>query len=97
MVRRIVKMQFREDLVPEFLMLFEAYKERIRSAKGCCGVELLRSSADPDVFFTYSKWETENDIEQYRKSELFGEVWPRTRALFAAPPEAWSTEIIVDL
>ena len=31
-------------------------------------------------------------IEKYRKSELFGGVWKKTKACFCAPPEAWSVD-----
>ncbi len=50
------------------------------------------------MFFTYSHWNREEDLETYRKSELFQTVWSDTRKLFRAAPTAWSltdqTEVI---
>ena len=48
-------------------------------------------------FFTYSYWDSENDLNNYRKSELFNEVWTFTKKLFNAKPEAWSVEKLVSL
>jgi len=38
-------------------------------------------------------WESEEALNAYRKSELFGSVWPKTKACFANPAEAWSTTL----
>jgi quinol monooxygenase YgiN len=92
MIVRIVKMTFREDRTEEFLAIFEASKQLIRSMPGCTHLELLNDRSSPAIFFTYSCWESEEALENYRKSELFGKVWTKTKALFDAKPEAWSTE-----
>jgi heme-degrading monooxygenase HmoA len=41
---------------------------------------------------TYSIWENTDALENYRKSDLFKEVWSQTKMLFAAPAQAWSLE-----
>ncbi len=90
MLIRIVKLSFRTEAVPDFLALFEEYRERIRHQPGCTHLELWQDRHEPSVFFTYSHWEEEQDLERYRHSELFREVWGTTRSFFAAKPEAWS-------
>jgi heme-degrading monooxygenase HmoA len=45
---------------------------------------------DEQVFFTYSKWESEADLNHYRFSAFFKETWTKTKMLFAAQPNAWS-------
>lgn len=97
MVKRIVKMTFREESVPAFLKLFNHYRMHIRNAEGCSSLELLHSADQPSVLFTYSTWESEEHIERYRTSPLFREVWPLTRLLFEAPAEAWTVHVIHDL
>ncbi len=94
MVRRIVKMTFRPESCQEFLDLFDLYKQDIRFSPGCESLELLRLAHDGNIFFTYSTWLGEEYLEQYRHSATFAEVWPRTRALFAAPAEAWTVDVI---
>ena len=94
MLVRIVKMTFKVEGVQDFLDLFDAYKEQIRSQEGCSRLELIRDIHREHVFFTYSFWEDESYLEKYKDSEVFGQVWPKTKALFSEKPEAWSTRQI---
>lgn len=94
---RIVKMGFQEDKVDAFLDNFEEVKENIRNFPGNRFLELYRDKNDPTIFFTYSYWETEADLENYRKSELFIEVWTFTKQLFRQKAEAWSVDKLVSL
>ena len=90
MIIRIVQMTFREDAVAGFTTLFHERKDTIRAFAGCTHLELWQDSKRPNVFFTYSHWDTEADLDHYRFSEFFKDTWGKTKALFAAPPQAWS-------
>ncbi|KAA5533314.1 antibiotic biosynthesis monooxygenase [Taibaiella lutea] len=92
MIVRIVKMEFQEDKVTDFLQLFEERKERIRHFEGCKHLELWRQSGKSNIFFTYSHWNAESDLDHYRFSDFFKDTWQLTKALFAAKAEAWSVE-----
>lgn len=92
MVTRIVKMTFKPETTMDFVNIFNQYKEQIRAAEGCRHLKLLREKKDGFVFFTYSKWEDEAFLEKYRHSEIFAEVWPKTKMLFAERAEAWTVE-----
>ena len=94
---RIVKMSFHEENIPAFLENFELMKTKIRNAHGNRLLELYQDKNDACVFFTYSYWETEEDLENYRKSVLFNDVWAFTKKLFNAKPEAWSVDKLVTL
>lgn len=83
-------MEFEEDRIPDFLKLFAASREKIRSFPGCTHLQLLQDEADPCVFFTYSHWSGEDDLNNYRDSELFRTVWRNTRKLFRSAAKAWS-------
>jgi len=82
-IERIVKMTFRTDAIDEFL--------------DCNGLKLIRSVDKDNILFTYSKWNTPEDLENYRNSELFKETWSYVKQLFEARAEAWSTEIVAEL
>ena len=97
MIRRLVKLTFREEEVPAFLALFERTKDRIRNFPGCRHLELWRECDQPNVFFTFSIWDSQSDLDQYRSSELFGQTWKQTKALFAAPPQAWSLDLQIQV
>lgn len=92
MVVRIVKMTFAPEHVVRFEELFAGWKDRIRAFPGCRHLELLHDVADARVFFTYSHWDTPADLEAYRTSDVFSEVWPTVKPLFAAPTEAWTLD-----
>ncbi len=94
---RIVKMSFHEEHIPAFLENFELMKNKIRNSEGNRFLELYQDKYDNGIFFTYSYWETEEDLENYRKSELFYDVWTFTKKLFNAKPEAWSVDKLVSL
>lgn len=90
MIIRLVKMEFQESHIDDFLKVFEASKDRIKSFSGCRHLQLLRDDSDPGVFFTYSHWESNHDLENYRNSDLFKSVWGDTKKLFRSSPQAWS-------
>jgi autoinducer 2-degrading protein len=94
---RIVKMSFHEENIPAFLENFEIMKDKIRNAEGNRYLELYQDKNNPCIFFTYSFWETEDDLENYRRSPLFDEVWRFTKKLFNDKPEAWSVDKLVSL
>ena len=79
-------MSFAEENIPAFLENFEIIKDKIRNAPGNRLLELYQDKNDKCIFFTYSYWETEEDLENYRKSELFNTVWAFTKKLFNDKP-----------
>jgi quinol monooxygenase YgiN len=89
---RIVKMHFREEKIGAFLDLFAEVYPAISSFPGCDGVKLLRDRNVDSIFFTYSTWKDADALEEYRQSELFGNTWKQTKALFAHKAEAWSVD-----
>lgn len=90
-------MSFHEENIPKFLEYFDVMKEKIRGAEGNLFLELYQDKNNPCIFFTYSFWETEQDLENYRQSALFDDVWTFTKKLFNDKPEAWSVDKIVSI
>lgn len=94
---RIVKMRFQEDKIETFLENFNQVKNQIRNFEGNRLLELYQDKNDPRIFFTYSYWDFESDLEKYRQSDLFKGVWKFTKTLFSDKPEAWSVDKLVSL
>jgi quinol monooxygenase YgiN len=94
MIVRIVKLSFHPENIPAFLENFDQIKSQIRNSAGNRFLELYQDKQNPSIFFTYSHWETEQDLENYRKSAFFDEVWSFTKKLFNDKPEAWSVNKI---
>ena len=97
MILRIVKLTFQKEYIPDFLEIFEESKHRIRTSKGCNFVELYQDQTNECVFFTYSCWDDVYDLDQYRNSSFFKDVWGRTKILFSDKPEAWSVSKLQSL
>ena len=94
MIKRIVKLTFREDAADTFIQIFQQSKATIKQQKGCSHLELWRDTQQSATFFTYSYWDSEEDLNTYRQSDFFAKVWPRTKALLAEKPLAWSVQLI---
>ena len=94
MLIRIVRMTFRPEEVDAFLKNFEANKQAIRNSPGCSHLELWQDDHEKNIFMTYSHWESEIALNQYRDSQLFKSVWTFTKTLFADRPVAFSLKKI---
>ena len=90
MLIRIVKLTFKPENIASFERIFESSKPKILAFPGCTFLELYQDINHSNVFFTYSFWEDKSNLEAYRNSDFFKEVWQNTKALFSDKPEAWS-------
>ena len=90
MIVRIVRMEFEADKLDTFEQIFDESKDSIRSFPGCHYLALYSDAQYPNIRYTYSHWESQTHLDAYRKSTLFGQVWPRTKRLFSAKPLAYS-------
>lgn len=90
MLVRIVKMSLHSKFIKEFQEMFEEKKDFIKNSHGCNLLELYQDKNNPTIFFTYSYWEHENDLENYKNSDFFKKVWAQTKTYFNDKPEAWS-------
>ena len=90
MIHRIVKMTFDPEKIADFLSVFQANKGDIRASNGCYHLELWQDTEQSNVLFTYSVWESEEALENYRQSDVFRDTWSQTKAFFIEKPAAWS-------
>lgn len=85
-------MRFRKTEILPFKKLFKEVQIPIQSCNGCISVKLLQSKDDPQLMFTLSKWDDDQDLENYRQSELFKSTWKKTKQMFEDKAEAWTLE-----
>ena len=90
MLIRIVKLTFKPENIASFERIFESSKSKILAFPGCTFLELYQDINHSNVFFTYSFWENESNLEAYRNSDFYKDVWQTTKTLFSDKPEAWS-------
>lgn len=77
----------------DFQDIFKKVSPLIRNFEGCSSLELLREKKDGHIFFTYSTWRSEEDLANYRSSELFAVTWEQVKKIFSAEAEAWTTTV----
>ena len=94
MIKRIVKMSFELEEVEKFKSIYELNWHKIKGFEGCLHVELLQDRSSPSIFFTYSNWESEKHLNNYRDSIVFKTVWASTKVLFNQKPEAWTLNVL---
>ena len=97
MLIRIVRMTFQTDKVEEFKNIFNSIKQKIRTFPGCNHLELHQDYHSENIFSTYSHWENDEALNNYRNSELFIEVWEQTKTLFLEPPLAFSNKQVEEV
>jgi len=92
MITRIVKLTIDEAHIFDFRLAFRDNHNRIVGFPGCSDVRLVHDLRNPCVHFTISVWDAESDLDNYRHSEVFEEIWSTVKPWFSAKAEAWSTE-----
>lgn len=90
MLIRIVKLSLKPERKHEFLTFYANSESFIKKQPGCLDVQLLQSMTDDNELFTYSKWASEDDLNAYRNSDFFRDLWPRVKPCFSAKAAAWS-------
>ncbi len=90
MITRIVQLYFNEEYQQEFENKFPEFKQIVLSFEGCKSV-VLKKSNDKSCYFTISEWESEDHLNNYRKSKKFELVWKILKANFSHSPKAWTT------
>ncbi len=96
MIYRIVKLHFQTNKIGSFLELFNEVVTKVNKQPGCIEMFMTQDIHNPAVFITHSKWETENDLNNYRNSELFKAIWPTIKPWFELKAEAWSMQLVTN-
>ena len=96
MITRIVKLEFQDDKIDEFLSFFDSIKQVVNSFPGCEGMMLYVDINDPTIVITYSYWQEQSNLDDYRNSSQFGSIWPKIKPWFSEKPQAWTLNAYFD-
>lgn len=83
-------MKFQKEKINDFISFSSKIEPLIKEQEGCLYLEILQDANDKQIFFTCSHWESEENLNDYRKSDFFKNVWPKAKQWFIDKPEAWS-------
>lgn len=90
MIYRLVKLNFKLDTSNLFVDIFNEKYKQILSFPGCAQLEVWHDINDKNIVFTYSIWDSEEDLNNYRSSDFFNELWPTVKSLFKEKAEVWT-------
>jgi len=63
--------------------------------KGCTSEKLLHCREEPGEFISYSEWDSEEDIEAYRRSDAHKEIVAHSRRLEGASAAVKLYDLVV--
>ncbi|MBB6461623.1 putative quinol monooxygenase [Flammeovirga kamogawensis] len=89
MLHRFVRMSFQEDKIEDFKKIFTTIQSTIEGFEGCHSVILLQDK-NVNKFMTFSIWDNEDALNNYRDSDFFKQTWIKTKKMFDDKPEAFS-------
>ena len=92
MITRIVKMEFKMDQIELFLEKFNRHAENMKTVPGYVSLQIIKDIKEPNIIFTISEWRSEEDLDTYRSSALFKQIWSEVKPLFCAKAQAWTTQ-----
>ncbi|AZQ61568.1 antibiotic biosynthesis monooxygenase [Flammeovirga pectinis] len=90
MLHRFVRMSFQEDKIEDFKEMFTTIQSTIEAFEGCHSVILLQDKDGVNKFMTFSIWDDEEALNNYRGSDFFKQTWVKTKKMFNDKPEAFS-------
>ena len=96
MIYRIVKLHFQTTKTASFLELFNQVVTKVNEQPGCIEMYMIQDLHNPAIFITHSKWEQEQDLNNYRNSALFKTIWPTIKPWFEVKAEAWSMQLVTN-
>ena len=82
MIKRLVKLTLKPKMVNTFIDEFVSKSDLIKSSNVCTHLEIWRDVNNKNIVFTYSIWDSEKKLNEYRQSELFEDVWSKVKPLF---------------
>lgn len=93
-ITRVVKLTFQPELAPQFQAIFSNHQHQIAQMKGCISLSGYQSENMPNVYFTISQWESQQDLDNYRFSAFFKTLWATIKPMFQEKAEAHSLKIV---
>lgn len=94
MIIRKVDLEIDPSKLDEFEEIFTSRNPSLNKVKGCHRVELIKHPELEFAYSTLSMWDSEDDLNNYRKSEYFGETWMKLKPLFTAKAKATTYDLI---
>jgi len=94
MLIRLVRLTLKPASVASFQEKFTVMAPKIRQVSGCHRLNLWMDITSNHIITTYSEWDSESSLNNYRESDLFKTNWALVKPMFAAPAIAHSYVVL---
>lgn len=92
MILRVVKMNVDEEKRDAFELFMKNLREEKLKLAGCLHFDYFHEKNNKNIFYSYTIWESEKYLKQYKKTDLFIEVVSTLKKLCTEEPKAWTIE-----
>ncbi len=89
-------MTLKEAHVDSFKKRIPIISIEVRRVSGCMHNDIFRDKNKDNVFYSYTIWNSEEDIEKYLNSQYYKEIWNDLWDYFKIEPQAWKIDNIFD-
>jgi quinol monooxygenase YgiN len=93
-ITRVVKLTLHPEHIEAFKKIFASHKMHIAQFEGCIELNAYQDNKQPEVFFTISRWQSEQHLDNYRYSDFFKSLWSVVKPMFAAKAAAYSMTVV---
>ncbi len=92
MILRVVKLKVDPRKMEAFQLFMENLHDEKLRLNGCLHFDFFNERQNPNIFYSYTIWEHEKFLKQYKKTDLFKEVVQTLRELCIDEPQAWTIQ-----
>ncbi|MBI4648104.1 MAG: antibiotic biosynthesis monooxygenase [Bacteroidia bacterium] len=96
MITRIVKVSVHDSKIDDFVSFMESVRDHMLAFNGCEHWEVLNDKTNKNIFFSYSIWKSEKELEAYKYSTLYKQIWSTCKQWFTKESQAWTVDNIFD-
>lgn len=93
-ILRIVTLTIEPTHTERFKQIYFSNYNAIIAFPGCHSLNLVQDFTYCNKYATISIWTSEDNLEAYRHSELFQNIWPQLKSLFAEKADAKSYKLL---
>lgn len=89
-------MTVKEQYIDSFRKRVPVISNEVRRVSGCMHNDIFRDRNNDNIFYSYTIWSSEEDIERYLKSMYYKEIWGDIWDYFKKEPMAWKIDNMFD-
>lgn len=97
MFMRLLQLQLNPDFTKEFKQFYqETVSPKLQEIDGCLFASLIKGKPEEDEYISLTFWKTQQQAENYERSELFQELLDEAKPFFSESNE-WKFQLSEDM